>query len=216
MWRQGAIEFLRPEFEGWSDEVFDLLDNTPFEEVEQRDLYDRPPQLTWAQGRVCLLGDAAHPMMPNLGQGGCMAIEDAFVLGRELDRIGHDSESIPLALKRYNQNRVLRAAAVQGMSRLSSAILFQYNHPTDIEMSWPPKVKNVAPKSIITRMGQGFLQKAAFPLQFEFLFDFPGPLAETRIEGANAIEKAVMAIEMAASKAMSMGNDKKKPPVAGA
>jgi len=106
-------------------QVFQLLDSTPFEEIEQRDLYDRPPQLNWASGRVCLLGDAAHPMMPNLGQGGCMAIEDAFVLGRELARTGDNAEDVPLALKRYNSNRVLRAAAVQGMSRLSSAILFQ-------------------------------------------------------------------------------------------
>jgi len=158
-------------------------------------------------------------MMPNLGQGGCMAIEDAFVLGRELDRVGHDVDEIPLALKRYNQNRVLRAAAVQGMSRLSSAILFQYNHPTDIVSLWPPKVKNLAPKSVITRMGQGFLQKAAFPLQFEFLFDFPGPLAEVRIEGANAVERSLMAVELAAGKLASGVRGlrgESKPPIAGA
>ena len=55
-----------------------------------------PPQVTWSSGRVCLLGDAAHPMMPNLGQGGCMAIEDAFVLGRELRGVGHDRAQVPL------------------------------------------------------------------------------------------------------------------------
>jgi len=197
---EGALEFLRPEFEGWSEELFQLIDNTPFEEVEQRDLYDRPPQIAWANGRVCLLGDAAHPMMPNLGQGGCMAIEDAFVLGRELSGIQHQQAAVPLALKRYNQNRVLRAAAVQGMSRLSSAILFQYNHPLEIESVFPPKLKNTAPKSVITRMGQGFLQAAAFPLQFEFLFDFPGPLAETRVESLSAVEKLLMGLELAASR----------------
>ena len=197
---EGAIEFLRPEFEGWSEEVFQLLDNTPFDEVEQRDLYDRAPQVTWATGRVCLLGDAAHPMMPNLGQGGCMAIEDAFVLGRELGRLDNNRAAIPLALKRYNQNRVLRAASVQGMSRLSSAILFQYNHPVELVSAWPPRLKNTAPKSIITRMGQGFLQAAAFPLQFEFLFDFPGPLAESRVEGLNVVEKLLMAAELTTSK----------------
>ena len=86
------------------------------------------------------------------------------------------------------------------MSRLSSAILFQYNHPLDVDLtSWPPSAKNLAPKSIITRMGQGFLQRAAFPLQFEFLFDFPGPLAETRIEGLSLLEKALMQVELAAS-----------------
>ena len=67
------------------------------------------------------------------------------------------------------------------MSRVSSAFLFQYNHPVEMEQLWPPKLKNVAPKSIITRMGQGFLQHAAFPLQFEFLFDFPGPLGEDEL-----------------------------------
>ena len=138
-----------------------------------------------------------------------MAIEDAFVLGRELERVGHQQDAVPLALKRYNQNRVLRAASVQGMSRLSSAILFQYNHPLDVESIWPPKVKNTAPKSIITRMGQGFLQRAAFPLQFEFLFDFPGPLAETRIEGIEGptgLERALMAVETSVRKLTGGGS----------
>ena len=109
-----------------------LLDTTALDEVEQRDLFDRPPQLKWAAGRVCLLGDAAHPMMPNLGQGGCMAIEDAFVLGRELQRIDGRPDHLGRALKRYNRDRVARAAAVQGLSRLSSAFLFQYNHPLEV------------------------------------------------------------------------------------
>jgi len=191
-----ALDFLGEEFEGWSSEVFDLLENTPLDEIEQRDLYDRPPQIAWSSGRVCLLGDAAHPMMPNLGQGGCMAIEDAFVLGRELRRVSHSRDAIPLALKRYNQNRVLRAAAVQGMSRLSSAILFQYNHPFELESVWPLRVKNLRPKSVITRMGQGFLQHAAFPLQFEFLFNFPGPLGEDPAEeNENPLERLLMAVE---------------------
>jgi len=146
-------------------------------------------------------------MMPNLGQGGCMAIEDAFVLGRELKRISNEPSAIPLALKRYNQNRVVRAAAVQGMSRLSSAILFQYNHPTQLESVWPPRLKNTAPKSIITRMGQGFLQRAAFPLQFEFLFDFPGPLAETRVEGLSLVERALMSLEVGVLGAMNRARD---------
>merc|ERR1719201_1264545 len=140
--------------------------------------------------------------MPNLGQGGCMAIEDAFVLGRELKRLGNDVDSVPLALKRYNSNRVLRAAAVQGMSRLSSAILFQYNHPVELESLWPPKLKNTAPKSIITRMGQNFLQSFAFPLQFEFLFDFPGQLAEDADGeggGPQLVERGLMALEKAAN-----------------
>jgi zeaxanthin epoxidase len=204
-----ALEFVRGHYDGWSEEVFQLINNTPFDEVEQRDLYDRAPQLKWAEGRVCLLGDSAHPMMPNLGQGGCMAIEDAYVLGRELALVGYQGEGgiddkhmIPLALKRYNKNRVLRAAAVQGMSRLSSAILFQYNHPFEVEWGMPPKFKNTAPKSIITRAGQGFLQNVAFPLQFEFLFDFPGGLGggvAGDVEEMSPLGRVLMNIELAAS-----------------
>jgi len=168
------------QFSEWSEEVHQLLDSTPIEDVEQRDLYDRIPELRWAAGRVCLLGDAAHPMMPNLGQGGCMAIEDALVLGQELKRIG-DPDAVPLALTQYNSNRVVRAAAVQGMSRLSSAILFQYNHPTVVDSVWPPRIRNLGPRSVITRACQGFLQRIAFPLQFEFLFSFPGKMLDPQV-----------------------------------
>ena len=172
------------EFADWAPDVQFLLDNSPVDEVEQRDLYDRPPDLQWSNGRVCLLGDAAHPMMPNLGQGGGMAIEDALVLSQEIARLnegndpaGTPRKRLPLALRRYNQNRVIRAAAVQGLSRVSSAFLFQYQPPLDVQWdTFPPRIKNVGPRSLITRACQGFLQNVAFPLQFEFLFSFPGEI----------------------------------------
>lgn len=66
-------------------------DHPPFtpqrqEEINQRDLYDRPPLVLkgWAKGPVAILGDAAHPMMPNLGQGGCQAVEDGYRLAQVL------------------------------------------------------------------------------------------------------------------------------------
>ena len=106
-------------------------------------------------------------MMPNLGQGGCMAIEDAFVLGRELSRIARDEapadrqrRELPIALKRYNKNRVLRAA-VQGMSRLSSAILFQYNHPVDLGRAAAPREHGAQVDHHAD--GAGFLQNSPSP-----------------------------------------------------
>jgi len=174
--RGKELEWLKTtQFDGWSEEVHQLIDSTPLDQIEQRDLYDRAPRLQWTRGRVCLLGDAAHPMMPNLGQGGGMAIEDALVLGQELRRIA-DASAVPLALRRYEQNRVVRAAAVQGMSRLSSTILFLYNHPTTIQSLWPLKLENAGLRSMITRACQGFLQQVAFPLQFNYLFSFPASL----------------------------------------
>jgi hypothetical protein len=62
-------------FSGWCDNVIDLLNATQEEAILRRDIYDRPPTMNWGKGRVTLLGDSVHAMQPNLGQGGCMAIE---------------------------------------------------------------------------------------------------------------------------------------------
>jgi 2-polyprenyl-6-methoxyphenol hydroxylase-like FAD-dependent oxidoreductase len=71
-------------FRGWADPVSELIATTPPERVIRNDILDRPPSRAWASGRAVLIGDAAHPTTPNLGQGGCMAIEDAAVLARWL------------------------------------------------------------------------------------------------------------------------------------
>jgi len=75
----GNPAYLRGVFEGWAPDIHDIIRATRNDEIEQRDLYDRPPSINkpWTEGRVALLGDAIHAMMPNLGQGGCQAIEDA-------------------------------------------------------------------------------------------------------------------------------------------
>ena len=73
-------------------------------------LFDRDPLKVWSVGHVTLLGDAAHPMLPFLGQGGAMAIEDAYVLSRELARSADD---IPRALRAYEAERIPRTAKVQ-------------------------------------------------------------------------------------------------------
>lgn len=66
-----------------------MLEETPDTIIEQRDLYDRPPSVlkSWAKGNTVMIGDAVHPMMPNLGQGGCQAIEDAYVLAQRLGAV---------------------------------------------------------------------------------------------------------------------------------
>ena len=66
---ENLVEYIKSLHEGWSDEVMTVLDATPPDSVEQRDLYDRSPELlrSWASGNVVLMGDAVHPMVgPNL------------------------------------------------------------------------------------------------------------------------------------------------------
>ncbi|MEU7799824.1 FAD-dependent monooxygenase [Micromonospora arborensis] len=77
-------------------------------------LLDRPPIDTWTDGRVALLGDAAHPMLHYAAQGACQALEDAVVLG---DLLGHGGEPVPDVLRRYAEQRRDRTSAVQHVSR---------------------------------------------------------------------------------------------------
>ncbi|GAB2659693.1 FAD-dependent monooxygenase [Flavihumibacter cheonanensis] len=91
--------------------VMDLLDQTSPDKLIRGPLYDIQPFTTWNQSRVCLLGDAAHATTPNLGQGACQAIEDAFVLG-ELLKTG----TLEQAMKRYPAIRMRKAHYVVNTS----------------------------------------------------------------------------------------------------
>ena len=110
------ISYLKELHEGWTPEIHYVLDSTPAEAVEQRDLYDRFGidllRRSWAEGPVVLVGDAVHPMMPNLGQGGCQSTEDGYRLGQELSTVQHTSE-VSAALGRYSRVRVIRTAIIQ-------------------------------------------------------------------------------------------------------
>jgi 2-polyprenyl-6-methoxyphenol hydroxylase-like FAD-dependent oxidoreductase len=78
-------------------------------------LCDRDPVERWVDGRVALLGDAAHPMLQYMAQGACMALEDAVCLAHMLDR--HGPGGVAAALEAYRAQRLLRTARVQLQSR---------------------------------------------------------------------------------------------------
>ena len=82
-------------------------------------LVDRAPVEVWTDGRVGLLGDAAHPMLHYAAQGACQALEDAVVLG---DLLGAGTEPVPQVLDRYNAQRRERTAAIQHVSRESTRL----------------------------------------------------------------------------------------------
>lgn len=105
-------------FRGWHHPIPQLLEATPEERIVKSPTYDRPPVRRWGRGRITLLGDAAHPTTPNLGQGGCMAIEDGAVLARCLSEAA-DLES---GLRAYEAERYGRTTLITRMSLLTGRI----------------------------------------------------------------------------------------------
>ncbi len=81
----GGLPGLRRRFAGWHDPIPALLEAADPGAVLHDDLYELPPLAGYARGRVALVGDAAHAMTPNLGQGACQALEDAVVLAKTVD-----------------------------------------------------------------------------------------------------------------------------------
>jgi salicylate hydroxylase len=109
----GSVESLRSDFAGWDAPVEDLL-----QQVEQTfwwGLYDREPLQRWSTDRITLLGDAAHAMLPHLGQGANQAIEDGITLAVLLEAAG--SGSVPAALQEYERLRLDRTTRVQSGAR---------------------------------------------------------------------------------------------------
>lgn len=170
---EGSSKYLQDLFQGWSSEIHAILTVTQEDEIEQRDLYDRPPSIMkpWTQDHVALLGDGIHAMMPNLGQGGCQAIEDSFVIAQELGTATRRNE-ITGKLESYARRRQIRSAAVQGLSRFASDIIIR-GFDTPAKISWEdgkPKFENCNYAGIVTRMLQPILP-IFFKVQFNFLYD---------------------------------------------
>ena len=104
----GDIDELRAAYGDFHPEAQALLGAV--DEVMRSALHIREPMPQWSKGRVTILGDAAHPMVPFMAQGACMAIEDAIVLARALDEGAAD---VPAALTAYEDSRRDRTAAIQ-------------------------------------------------------------------------------------------------------
>ena len=98
-------EELMEEFGDWHPRICTLIKAAPMDKVFKWALYGRDPLDQWTKGRVTLLGDAAHPMLPFMGMGAAMGIEDGVVLGRAFGA----SDNIDEALQRYEDSRKERA-----------------------------------------------------------------------------------------------------------
>ncbi len=105
----GDPAVLRSAFEGWDPRIGKLLEQV--DKTFRWALYDREPLPSWTKGRLTLLGDAAHPMLPHLGQGANQSVEDGMALATIL--AGVDTSAVPAALLAYERLRRNRVAAVQ-------------------------------------------------------------------------------------------------------
>jgi len=133
---------LAERYMGFPDPVPELIAATEAAEIIRTDLHDFRPIPEWHDGRAVLIGDAAHAMTPNLGQGGAQAIEDALVLAEQLDR--HDS--IAEALDRYQRLRMPKAAWIVNTAwrfgQLSHWQNFAARWVRDLALQWTPKWMN--------------------------------------------------------------------------
>jgi len=102
---------LKELFAGWHAPIPELIENA--ENAICTKVQDRLLTLPWVVGRVAILGDAAHPISPNFGQGACLAIEDAVVLAACLQA----HTDLPRALRRYELSRYPRCLEILFMSR---------------------------------------------------------------------------------------------------
>ena len=115
----GRKEELLARFEGWHGPITAAIRATEEPKILRHDIYDREPVKRWGEGHVTLLGDAAHPMTPDLGQGACQAIEDAVVLARYLKK---EKSDVASALRLYEARRADRTACLVRLSRCLSRI----------------------------------------------------------------------------------------------
>ncbi len=95
-------------FRDWHEPIPALIKATLAADILKTDACDRPALGEWGRGRVTLLGDAAHPMTPNIGQGACMAIEDAA----ELAKVLADAPDVAAGFRAYEARRQSRTAYV--------------------------------------------------------------------------------------------------------
>lgn len=120
-----SINDLHQYFSSYNSIIKDIINSTQKEQINTAEISDLKPTNTWFKGNVCLIGDSAHATTPNMGQGACQAIEDAYVLSECLNKYEISkafSEYQKLRLPKAHQ--VVKASWIVGkMAHLSNPIL---------------------------------------------------------------------------------------------
>lgn len=117
------------EFEDWHQDVRAIIGATPVDTGYVWGLFDRDPLDHWSRGPLTLLGDAAHPMLPFLAQGAAMAIEDAIILARCLEK----GSGVALALENYERLRLERTAWCQLQAREAGQLFQRVSKKSELD-----------------------------------------------------------------------------------
>ena len=115
----GRKQHLLSIFQNWHAPIPAVIAATDEAAILRNDCYDRKPTHGWSQGNAILIGDAAHPTTPNMGQGGCMALEDALVLTKLL---AENPTNIAATLKQFERLRFARTAKITRLSRMFGTV----------------------------------------------------------------------------------------------
>ena len=130
-WRIPAtVEELQFHFRDWNANVLGIIGAAPPGRLFKWALFGRPPLPSWTAGRVMLLGDSAHPVLPFLGMGAGLAIEDAVVLARYIEQ-----DFSTAAFRRYQDARIPRTTQIQEASRRQGEVFDQIPSPASMTQS---------------------------------------------------------------------------------
>ncbi|KAK4414412.1 protein N-terminal asparagine amidohydrolase [Sesamum alatum] len=146
----GNKNMLVQRYRDWCDEVVTVIRKTPEHTIMRRPICDTDMIKTWGRDRVILVGDAAHAMLPNLGQGGSMAIEDCYWLMVELQNLAQthpvseiSSDELALAFRRFEKKRMFRVRTLHSICRMASVTTSFYRTYLDIGALPPDKDHNI-------------------------------------------------------------------------
>ena len=136
--------YLRTRFASWPDPIPELIEATDTRDLIRNDIYDRQNARHWSRGATVIIGDAAHPMRPHLGQGGCQGLEDAAILAALVDA----SPDLPSAFAQFAKIRKRRTRPIVRESKRIGQVL-------NLRPEWlgaaAARASTLVPEAVLTR-----------------------------------------------------------------
>lgn len=152
---RGELAYLKTQLGSWAEPLPLLLEATDPDAVLRNDLYDRDPAKVWAKGPVVLVGDAAHPMRPHLGQGGCQGLEDAAILAALVDQEGDPATA-------FTRFEAFRRPRVDALVRESTRIGQVLNLRPAFLSTVVSRAAALVPETVLTRHLATVASRSAF------------------------------------------------------